>query len=231
MAWFRFYDEVLDDPKVQQLPAKTFKNWVNILCLAKRNDGVLPPIDDIAFALRMTGSDAEALIKILKDNKLLDDTSNGIVPHNWSGRQYKSDVSTSRVKRFRKRRETPDETPPETETERKKAPSGPKKTTIGLQGLTVKMFDEFAREKVPRVNVLLELERFRDHCRKKGQRWKDYPAAFRNWLRKAQEFHEERKGNGINQHESGGGGRATKDERAKAAIAKGLAVEIPEPSQ
>ena len=28
-----------------------------------------------------------------------------------------------------------------------------------------------------------------------GKRWKDSSAAFRNWLRKAQEFHDERKGN------------------------------------
>ena len=120
MAWFRFYDEVLDDPKVQQLPGKTFKNWVNILCLAKRNDGVLPPISAVAFALRMTEVETQTLIEILKNNKLLDDTSNGIIPHNWSGRQYKSDVSTDRVKRFRKRSETPEETPPETETETEK---------------------------------------------------------------------------------------------------------------
>ena len=113
----------------------------------------------------------------------------------------------------------------------KKDPSGPKKAAIGLQDLSVRMFDEFAREKVPRVNMLLELEKFRVWCRSKGRRYKDYPAAFRNWLRKAQEYQNGSNGNGINRQADGGGGRATKDERAKAAIARGLAIKLPEPPQ
>ncbi len=84
----------------------------------------------------------------------------------------------------------------EIETERKKHPSGAKKETKkpGLNDLTAKMFGDFAKEKAPSVNVLLELEKFRDWCRAKGRRHKDNVAAFRNWLRKAQEFHDERKG-------------------------------------
>ncbi len=69
---------------------------------------------------------------------------------------------------------------------------------------------------------------FQDHWRgKAGQAGVklDWLATWRNWVRR------EGKGNGINRRPDGGGGRATKDERAKAAIAKGLAVEIPEPSQ
>jgi len=80
--------------------------------------------------------------------------------------------------------------------ERKKDPSGPKKEIqkIGLNDLSVKMFEDFAKDKAPDVNILLEIERFRDYWRSRGKRFKDYPAAFRNWLRKAQEFHDERKG-------------------------------------
>ncbi|MEE8607193.1 MAG: hypothetical protein V3S55_06300 [Nitrospiraceae bacterium] len=84
----------------------------------------------------------------------------------------------------------------------KKDPSGPKKEKsaikedpkVGLNDLTVKMFHDFAKAKAPDVNILLELERFSDHWRSKGRRFKDNSAAFRNWLRKAQEFHDERKG-------------------------------------
>lgn len=112
---------------------------------------------------------------------------------------------------------------------KKKDPSGPKKAGVGLQDLTVRMFDEFAREKVPRVNVLLELEKFRDFCASRGRRYEDYPAAFRNWLRKAQEISDEHKGNGISRQTDGGRRRETKDERAKAAIIKGLAAKLPEP--
>jgi len=112
---------------------------------------------------------------------------------------------------------------------KKKDPSGPKKPTIRLPDLTVKMFEEFAREKVPRVSVLLELEKFRDYCASRGRRYADYPAAFRNWLRKAQEYQDGGKGNGINRQADGGGGRATKDERGKAALLRGLEAKLPEP--
>lgn len=51
--WFRFYDEALDDPKVQRLPGEDFKAWVNMLALASKHGGQLPAIGDMAFALRM----------------------------------------------------------------------------------------------------------------------------------------------------------------------------------
>lgn len=69
---------------------------------------------------------------------------------------------------------------------------------------------------------------FQDHWRgKAGQSGVklDWLATWRNWVRR------EGKGNGINRQAGGEGRDANKDERAKAAIAKGLAVEIPEPSQ
>jgi hypothetical protein len=50
---------------------------------------------------------------------LLDKTETGFTPHNWNGRQYKSDVSTERVKRFRQHKRnvssTVTETAPETD--------------------------------------------------------------------------------------------------------------------
>ena len=79
---------------------------------------------------------------------------------------------------------------------KEKTPSGAKKKP-GITDLTVRMFEAFAKEHAADVNVLLELERFRDWCRAKGKRFKDNPAAFRNWLRKAQEFHNERQGNSV----------------------------------
>lgn len=121
MSWFRMYTEVLNDPKAQRLSGDDFKGWVNLLCLAKEHDGTLPPLPDIAFALRMSEKQAGKLLDTLLSAGLLDDTETGVEPHNWSGRQYKSDVSTERVKRFRKRSAKQDEavtaTPPETESE------------------------------------------------------------------------------------------------------------------
>jgi hypothetical protein len=120
--WFRFYAEALDDPKVQKLDPVTFKQWVNILCLACKNEGVLPPHDDMAFALRIDIIALESLLDRLLIAGLIDVVKGGangsrIAPHGWAKRQYKSDGSTERVKRYRQRFRNDAVTPPETETE------------------------------------------------------------------------------------------------------------------
>lgn len=120
--WFRFYAEALDDPKVQKLDGDTFKAWVNLLCLTTKNGGVLPAIDDIAFALRIDANGARTLVERLLNATLIDKLNGGMngcryAPHGWHKRQYKSDTSTERVKRFRERSKPTEETAPDTESE------------------------------------------------------------------------------------------------------------------
>lgn len=150
--WFRFYSEALDDPKVQRLDGDTFKAWVNLLCLASRNGGFFPPIDDIAFALRIDAACAQTLLERLLNATLIDSLNGGpngrrYAPHGWQERQYKSDTSTDRVKRFRQRSKPATETAPDTETEADKsvdkstgtkAPSDPLKDLfdVGVELLT-----------------------------------------------------------------------------------------------
>jgi hypothetical protein len=134
MDWLRLYHDTLNDPKVQRLPGDTFKAWVNLLCLANMGDerGVLPDLEDIAFALRVSEADALACIATLEGAGLLDRAGDGrLMPHNWHGRQYQSDNVTARVQRHRAAKPkvpqprnvsetlhaTLDETPPETESE------------------------------------------------------------------------------------------------------------------
>lgn len=106
MTWFRFYTDALDDPKVQRLPAQLYKTWVNILCLAGQNDGKIPSIDDLAFRLRISVHEAQqqfdelvlaGLIDILPDKSR--------EPHNWKNRQFKSDTSAERTRKYRKNKE------------------------------------------------------------------------------------------------------------------------------
>jgi hypothetical protein len=100
--WFRFYDSVVDDPKVQRLSLSAFRFWVNVLCLASRNGGKLPPLVDLTFSLRMTEKQVVDGLKSLEAAGLVDESVDGVsTPHNWNGRQFKADVSTERVKRFR----------------------------------------------------------------------------------------------------------------------------------
>ena len=68
--WLRFYVRTLNNPKVQRLPGSVFKGWVNLLCLAKELDGDLPPLEDIAFRLRLSKTKARNLVKTLNDQRL-----------------------------------------------------------------------------------------------------------------------------------------------------------------
>jgi hypothetical protein len=104
MNWFRFYHDALDDPKVQRLDAELFKSWINLLCLASKADerGCLPPIEDIAFALRVDESRAVAIVEQLTQRDLIDsDTECARQMHNWNGRQRVSDDVAARVRKHR----------------------------------------------------------------------------------------------------------------------------------
>lgn len=99
--WFRLYVEALDDPKVQRLPGDHFKFWINLLCIAARCSGRLPPPADIAFMLRLPEPVVVEILAALKVAVLIDEDEEGLSPHNWNQRQYKSDVSTARVQKHR----------------------------------------------------------------------------------------------------------------------------------
>jgi len=106
MPWFRIYHEILDDPKVQRLDPPTFKNWINLLCLAAKNGGSFEHnLERIAWSLRISNETAEDAINALVLVGLLDILPNGsLQPHNWSGRQFVSDKSTDRVRKYRDKR-------------------------------------------------------------------------------------------------------------------------------
>lgn len=122
MRWLRLYDDTINDPKILKLPEAMRWHWIAVLCVASKNEGILPPLDDIAIQLRVTAAKATEIISVLVKAQLLDKLETGFAPHNWNGRQYKSDVSTERVKRFRNGKRNVSETPPETEAETEQIP-------------------------------------------------------------------------------------------------------------
>jgi len=104
--WWRAYNDSIDNPKLGKLSDRMHRAWYNLCCLASGNDGALPPIDDVAFKLRMTAAKARAIIDDLIERRLFDRAEDGsIVPHNWTTRQYKNDVTdptnAQRQKRYR----------------------------------------------------------------------------------------------------------------------------------
>jgi len=109
MKWFRFYDEVLDDPKCQRLTPVMFRHWVNILCIANRSNqrGTLPAVEHIAFSLRLTEAKTTAVLNDLVIAGLLDRNGNETFsPHGWSSRQRVSDDVAQRVSKHRERNES-----------------------------------------------------------------------------------------------------------------------------
>jgi hypothetical protein len=101
--WLRLYTNILENPKVQRLRPDVFRAWVNLLALYKRSDEVMPPIDEIAFSLRSSEKDVRKWLAELVKVGLLDETSDGLVPHNWDDRQFNSDTSKERQRAYRER--------------------------------------------------------------------------------------------------------------------------------
>jgi len=191
-TWFRFYHEALNDPKIQMLEATTFKGWINCLCLAAQNDGAIPNVDRLAFALRLSPNSARDLLDALILAELIDIRPDGTMePHNWTARQYKSDVSTERVKKHREKRETPsvapDEaqcnvssavsvTPPETEAEteaEERTPLPPKRGAGPSPNDALAAFHAF-NEVALRCGLQQAAKLTQDRQRKITARLKDY---------------------------------------------------------
>ncbi|MBR1230223.1 hypothetical protein JQ600_35600 [Bradyrhizobium sp. AUGA SZCCT0176] len=99
--WLRINEDCIDNPKILKLPEALRWQWVALLCVASKNDGVLPPIDDVALCLRVPEAKAAEFITKLVKARLIDQVGDHFVPHNWTKRQFKSDSSTERVKKHR----------------------------------------------------------------------------------------------------------------------------------
>lgn len=141
MSWFRIHTSLRDNAKIQLLAPKDFKNLINLWCLAKDGDGVIPTVPEIAFKLRMTDAQVRNAIESLP--QLIEPKEDGTFrAHDWNEHQYQSDVSTNRVKQFRERQRNVSgnqiETPPEyrvqtTDTEETPIPlSAPKAGAVDV---------------------------------------------------------------------------------------------------
>lgn len=212
MNWFRFYHEALDDPKVQRLEPCLFKFWVNVLCLASRGKdrGFLPPVADIAFALRVPEGEAEDMVEELIKRELLARTDTGFAPHNWQKRQQQSDDVNARVKKHResKKDETlhetlqetgdgekrnglegegegeeirPEETPAGERAKRAPRPPKPSRAEIVAAWSP---HDDHRRIAIDRSIDLPSAERmFRNYAStERKEAYKDLDRAFENWL-------------------------------------------------
>lgn len=100
-SWFRMYSEFATDPKVQMLSEIDQRRFVMILCLRCNVTVTLHETlhdDEVAFQLRISLDDFQQTKRTLIARGLIDEGCN---PCNWDKRQFVSDSSNNRVKRYR----------------------------------------------------------------------------------------------------------------------------------
>lgn len=119
-SWFRLYSEFSHDPKVQMMSEAMQRRLVMIFCM--RCSETLQE-RSIAFHLRISEEELQETKKIFIANGFIDEDWNLL---NWRKRQFISDSSTDRVRKFRgkvsdetfpKRSETVTVTTPDTDTD------------------------------------------------------------------------------------------------------------------
>lgn len=106
MPWFRFYTEWVHDPKVQTLDYEQQRHMVALMCL--KGDGTIDSLPDdpdkadalMAYALGVTLVTARDIKKCHSDNLFL---SHGWQIRKWSDRQYRSDSSRLRTRKYREK--------------------------------------------------------------------------------------------------------------------------------
>ncbi len=190
MRWFRFYNDAVNDPKVQRLPAHLFKDWVNILCIASKHNGVIPCTADVAFMYSRRTARVQRMLERLTTLGLIDITTEGLVPHNWKQRQYVSDCSTPRVKRFRNVAVTPPDTDTDTDTDtdkKERAALSPKKGKHGLpkDWTPPERAWEIAQKRgLSQSDYQNSIDSFVDYCASRDWRMSNWDSTFCNWIRR-----------------------------------------------
>ncbi len=208
--WWRAYDEAVDDPKLILLSDKAHRAWFNLMCIASLHDGILPDIKITAVKLRLTPQRAAAVLTELVHAGLIDRRDDGAFePHNWSGRQYRSDVTdptaAERMQRYRERKRNggrndrndivtvtpPREQNTETDTDsslRSEGARAKRGARLPDDWMPSQTDLNEAVCKISDARVSEELLKFKDYWKAQpGQRGVklDWDATWRNWIRNA----------------------------------------------
>ena len=162
--WFRMYREIISDPKLKRVTPGQRWLWVHLLCLALEHDGVIRIAQGVGYSKEELAQDvgltlgqvaeAETWFETAKMLKI--DKSRVMRILNWKRRQFSSDYSTERVRRFRARQAGQDmkrdnerernvsETPPDQNRPEQTRPEQRKKR--GFAAPTPEEVSEFASQ-------------------------------------------------------------------------------------
>jgi hypothetical protein len=190
--WWRAYDDAASDPKLGLLSDELHRAWFNLMCIASANDGVFPPLKQIAYTLRVKPERAAAILAELHTHGLLDKTDDGFAPHNWNGRQYKTDstdpTAAKRMQRYRNNKRNDrnatvtqlrPETEADTETESEKKETREVALDDGWPSDFRSLFWNDWPHKVGKPKAMNELERLR----RRGVSWTDIDEGKRRYIR------------------------------------------------
>jgi hypothetical protein len=147
--WFRLYSEFAHDPKIQMLPEAMQRRYVMLMCLKCSETLETLHETEIAFQLRLSEAELIETKQLFVSKNFIDKQWNLL---NWDKRQFVSDSSTMRVRKYRDKKKQPsnaDETlqkrqsnaiDTDTDTEQKH-----KKTTIVAtpEGVSDSVWQEF----------------------------------------------------------------------------------------
>ena len=102
--WFRMYASILDlEDKTQELSDKLFRAWVRLLALYTRNNAVMPADAAVARTLKVSVPRLAEILRDLSKAELFQQVNGAWTPSNWDERQFESDTSADRMRRFRER--------------------------------------------------------------------------------------------------------------------------------
>ncbi len=102
--WIKLYHEVLDDPKMARLPDSLWRRTVEAFLLAGRAEagGLLPPLADMAWSLRITPEALEADLTILATHSVVEMRAGRWFVSHFAKRQAK-ETGAERMARQRER--------------------------------------------------------------------------------------------------------------------------------
>lgn len=110
MRWFRMYAEIKNDPKLRRLDHAGRWLWVVILCLASESpergslllaEGLPYTIEEIAREADLDLVETEKHVNLMAKMGMLDEDGGTFKIRNWSKRQFTSDSSAERTRRWR----------------------------------------------------------------------------------------------------------------------------------
>ena len=101
--WIKLYIEILDDPKMGQLPDWLWRRAIELFLLAGENgnDGLLQPVTDLAWRLRTSLQKLTESLVALSEVGVVHETPQGWLVTNFKKRQYSE--SMERTRRYRTR--------------------------------------------------------------------------------------------------------------------------------